>query len=402
MTELRSAVTDVLRRDACSGCGLCALLDRGISMGLSPSGYARPVASEPPDEIADAAAIFASACPGVRVSARSAAGSTPDALLGSFVGAWDAWATDPEIRHTGSSGGVLTALHAWLLASGRATRIAGAAADPTVPRRTVPVTITTRAEALAAAGSRYAPVATLRNPSVRSADTVVTAKPCEIAALREFDRAIGADRPLLLSLFCAGTPSQHATDTLLSRLGVDADAPLDSLVYRGRGWPGRFLARSADREVDADYEESWGSVLGPTTQWRCKVCPDGVGESADIVAADSWTTDERGYPVFTEDAGISALIARSPAGFAAVQEAVAAGVLELRPLDMRSLTRARPLQVTRRRYLLARMLGSRLAGRTPPTYRGFALLRLGLSDPRRFIRVLRGTYRRVRNARRQR
>ncbi|MGN8553062.1 UNVERIFIED_CONTAM: Coenzyme F420 hydrogenase/dehydrogenase, beta subunit C-terminal domain [Microbacterium sp. SLM126] len=368
-------------------------------MRLDADGYARPVDVGSPEEMPDAARIFARSCPGVRIDAQDPAGSRRHPLLGSSLAAWEAWATDDEIRLAGSSGGVLTALHTWLVTSGRAARIAGAAGDPSEPRRSIPVTITTREQALAAAGSRYAPVAALTNPDAFAAGSAVTAKPCEIAALRASRIAPGGEAPLLLSFFCAGTPSQRATDALLDGLGIDPDRTVDAMRYRGQGWPGRFAARAGDTEVSADYEESWGSTLGPTTQWRCKVCPDGVGESADIVAADSWATDERGYPQFAEGAGVSALIARTQRGLEVIEAAIAEGVIEVRPLSMDALANAQPLQTARRRYLLARLWGSALAGRKPPRYRGFGLARLSLVHPRRFVQVLRGTARRVRAAR---
>lgn len=398
MSDLEAAVADVLRRRACSGCGLCARLDPGITMGLDADGYARPAFAGPSAPIADAAAIFARSCPGVAMRApRPAPGAVPDALLGAHLGAWEAWATDPAVRRAGSSGGALTALHIWLVSSGRAVRIAGAAAAREDPRRTVPVTITSREEALAAAGSRYAPVSALANPDVLSPRSAVTAKPCEIAALRSAaPDLVEGDAPLLLSFFCAGTPSQHATDTLLADLGVAADERIEALRYRGDGWPGRFTARTRSGTVDADYESSWGRVLGPTTQWRCKVCADGVGESADIVAADSWAADERGYPSFAEGDGTSALIARTARGLETVLAAAEAGVIELRPLAMSQLAAAQPLQTARRRFLLARLWGARLAGRRPPSHRGFRLLSLALGAPRDAVRVLRGTFRRVR------
>ncbi len=399
MTELRARVRDVLARDACSGCGLCAQLDGGLQMRLDSDGYARPAEVGTPAEVPDAVRTFARSCPGVRVAAQAPRGSLRHPLLGSYFAAWEAWATDPEIRLAGSSGGVLTALHTWLIASGRAARVAGVAGDPQRPRRSIPITITTREQALTAAGSRYAPVAALGNPDVLAPGSAVTAKPCEIAALRAANIAGEDEGPLLLSFFCAGTPSQHATDALLEGLGIGQDQKVDALRYRGNGWPGRFAARAGRAEVSADYEESWGSTLGPTTQWRCKVCPDGVGESADIVAADSWATDERGYPQFAEGDGVSALIARTKRGLQVIEDAIAEGVIEVRPLSMDALASAQPLQTARRRHLLARLWGSALAGRRPPRYPGFGLARLSFAHPRRFVQVLRGTLRRVRAAR---
>lgn len=399
--SLDSAIDGVLARDACSGCGLCAQLDAGVEMQLDERGFMRPRRTGASRPVERAEQIFARSCPGVVVTAPALpAGAKRHPELGTYLEAWQAWATDPEVRRAGSSGGVLTALNTWLLSSGRAARVTGAAGAEENVRRTVPVTITTREEALSAAGSRYAPVSALANADALTAGSSVTGKPCEISALRRAaSDLVDGEPPLMLSFFCAGTPSQHATDTLLQNLGIAPEHDVRALRYRGDGWPGRFQARTDDLEVSADYDESWGRVLGPTTQWRCKVCVDGVGESADIVCADSWATDERGYPVFVEGDGVSALIARTARGLEAIQAAVAAGVIELGPLEMSQLASAQPLQTARRRFLFARMLGSRLAGRRPPRYRGFGLLRLTLEKPREAVRTLRGTYRRVRSQR---
>lgn len=311
--------------------------------------------------------------------------------MGAYTGVWKAWASNTEIRTTGSSGGVLTAISAWLLSSGQADKVTAAAAGSN-PRRSVPVTITSREEALTAAGSRYTPVAALANPDVLAADSVVVGKPCEASAIAE----LSGSGPLVLSFFCAGTPSALATDRLLTELQVDRSSVIDQLWYRGHGWPGEFSVRSGSTRAHLSYDDSWGRVLGPTTQWRCKVCADGVGERADIVAADYWNVDERGYPVFEEGDGISALIARSPRGLQTVLRAAAAGVIELEEITMDSLAAVQPLQRDRRRFLAARLIGSRLAGRATPKYRGFGLLAQSLRSPRQALRALRGTYRRVR------
>lgn len=399
-SPLAQPIRDVVERGACSGCGLCTRLDPAVTMGLDADGYLRPRIEGASGAIPGAAAIFHASCPGVVVRAPAhPPGATPDALLGSHLGMWRAWANDPELRHAGSSGGTLSALHAWLVESGRAAVVTGAAVDAERPRRTVPVTIQTREQALASAGSRYAPVAGLDNPDVLLPGAAVVGKPCEVAALRQAGQALmGDDLPLMLSFFCAGTPSQRATDALLGELGIGSDEPVDELRYRGNGWPGHFTARSGSREVHADYDTSWGGTLGPTTQWRCKVCADGVGELADVVAADSWQTDERGYPMFAEGAGVSALIARTERGLEVIREAEAAGVIVLEPLSPAALAAAQPLQTERRRFLSARLLGSRLAGRRPPRYPGFRLARLAVGAPRRAVRVLRGTFRRARSA----
>ncbi|WP_165384239.1 Coenzyme F420 hydrogenase/dehydrogenase, beta subunit C-terminal domain [Leucobacter triazinivorans] len=397
MSTVRKQVAKVLQADACSGCGVCTLLDPGLSMELDGSGYLRPVAAGPPREEPGAARAFARVCPGRSVTAQRPAGSTRHPLLGSYFGVWEAWAVDPQMRHRGSSGGALTAIQSWLLATGAVAQVSTAASDPARPTRTVPVRITSKEEALAAAGSRYAPVAV---GAIATADPThaLTAKPCEVSAVRALTGGALGGSPVLLSFFCAGTPSQRATEQLVRELGGPAPEEVTELWYRGRGWPGRFTAVFDGGEVSADYDRSWGAALGPATQWRCKLCADGIGESADIAAADSWDSDDRGYPVFDEQDGRSALLARTERGLAIVLAAQEAGVIELRELDPERLARAQPLQTERRRSLAARLWGARLGGRGVPRYRGFGLVRLSLARPRIALRTLRGTLRRIRES----
>lgn len=406
---LDEAIEKVVRSGNCSGCGACALLDPGLEMRRSPDGFLRPVRrdAEATDSVsADAVERFADACPGVTVRAANPSGARRHPTMGPVVRAWKAWATDSETRHRGSSGGALTAIAAWLLETGQAARMVGATAEAAEPRRTVSVTIMTRDQAIASAGSRYAPTASAAQPAAAQNGSVFIGKPCEASAVRSLiatrpdaQAAEPGDYPVILSFFCAGTPSQHATDALVESLGVSEDDQLDDLWYRGRGWPGRFTAvRTDGTSVDASYEETWGSTLGPAVQWRCKICADGVGESADITAADFWRADAQGYPVFAEGAGRSALIARTERGYDIVLRAVEAGVISVTAMDIADLAAVQPLQTTRRETLAGRLLGARLAGGAVPRYRGFSLSLLALPRLREAYRMAKGTFRRRRAA----
>jgi len=292
---------------------------------------------------------------------------------------------------------VLTALAGWLAERGDVPQVVAAAPAPVDPRRTVSVRIQSRADALASSGSRYGPVSNAGAPSALDPEGAFVGKPCEASAVRALAATGGQDAPLILSFFCAGTPSQWATDDLVHELGVRRDTRVTALRYRGDGWPGRFSARTEDgTEVSASYHESWGQHLGRTVQWRCKICPDGVGESSDISAADLWATDDRGYPEFEESAGISALLARTERGRRIVEQAVQDGVIQVEPIELADLAAVQPLQRRRRQTLLGRTAAARLAGRRPPRYRGFHLLRLALGNPLVTLRTARGTYSRVR------
>lgn len=396
---LREAVERVVAADNCSGCGLCAALTDQIEMRLDSGGYLRPVwvGDETGFEDADR---FRASCPGVEVRAPHLPSARLHATLGPYVSAWSGWATDEEIRHRGSSAGVLTALSNWLIESGRATEVIGAAASRRSPSRTVPVTIRSRAEALDAAGSRYAPVGVAAALSVdpRPTDVAFVGKPCEAYAVRSAAQHSGdAQAPFIMSFFCAGVPSQHATETLVKNLVPSAE--VESVRYRGNGWPGKFSVRAVDGTVgEMDYDESWGRHLGPYIQSRCKICPDGTGEHADVSVGDFWKADDRGYPLFADSAGTSVVIARTQRGHETLIAAQQASIVELRPVTLDDVAKVQPLQVRRRRLLLPRLIGRLLAGQAVPRVRGYRLLatELATSQSRRgfvteFVREVKGS-----------
>lgn len=397
---LRKAVADVVTTGRCSGCGACARLDSRIDLQLDANGYARPLVGAGPalphDEQARRAARFSASCPGVSVTASA---RPRHALFGGALGVWQAWASDEVARFEGSSGGAITALNQWLLSTGQAVRVLGMSDRVRHPTQSAPRAAVDATQVVGLAGSRYAPSPSLAHGEALDAKTVAVGKPCEAAALRGLSAE--GPRPLIISFFCAGVPSQGATDRLASDLGVPANEATE-LRYRGRGWPGNFTVRGADgTEASVTYDESWGRALGPTVQWRCKLCPDGVGESADIVAGDYWESDARGYPIFAEGDGRSVVIARTPRGLKVVQDALAAGVLEGQPLVLDALVPVQPLQVERRTVLLGRLIGARAAGVRVPVYRGFGLWRFALRHPVRNARAAKGTMTRARNARDQ-
>jgi coenzyme F420 hydrogenase subunit beta len=250
------------------------------------------------------------------------------------------------------------------------------------------------------AGSRYAPspvLAGLSEALARHERIAVVGKPCDIAALRghvQREPSLAGRIPWMLSFFCAGVPSIAGTEILVRRLGLDP-AALTRLRYRGRGWPGRMTAEAADgTSASMSYAESWGGELHRHLQFRCKICPDGTGEHADIVAADAWLTRD-GYPDFEERDGISAVLGRTERGAALLKEAVAAGAIELGPLAASELMAMQPYQVRRKRVLVGRLAALRLLGQRAPRYRRLRLWRNALRGGRALVRDFAGTGLRV-------
>ena len=398
VSDLPDPVRKVVDRDTCSGCGSCTLIYPGLAMGMSAEGFLRPRV-EPgrangTSHSSAADAMFKAVCPGVTVVAPTV-GKREHPVFGRYVDAWEAHAADPELRQAGSSGGVLTALSTWLIESGRVNSVAGVTG---AAERTVPLELTSREDAIAASGSRYAPASSLAGLGDRTGKSAMVGKPCEASALRQMMERSAGDRtgdngPIILSFFCAGTPSQRATAKLVETLGLDAGR-IDSVRYRGRGWPGEFVAHAPGiGEVRMSYHQSWGKHLGRDLQPVCKICPDGTGGSADISVGDYWRCDDNGFPVFADAPGSSVAIARTPRGAELIREAVAAGAVVVGPVDLDDVAAVQPLQTERRLTLAARLFGRRAAFQAVPRYQGFGLTaRLAHHRWKQAPRVAAGTF----------
>ena len=142
MIGRRSALSleEIVAGGLCIGCGLCRAVagaDR-VDIVLTPEGRERPVART----ALDAATLdrINAICPGTRVEgARPGAQSAQashDVVWGPAEQLAVGYAGDPAVRYRGSTGGVLTALGQFLLASGRVKFILHVAASGREPMRT--------------------------------------------------------------------------------------------------------------------------------------------------------------------------------------------------------------------------------------------------------------------------
>jgi coenzyme F420 hydrogenase subunit beta len=373
--RLTPALARVARGNLCAGCGACAgLFPDRIAMEPAPPGFLRPRQTAPLTASEDAQ--IARICPGLGQTA-AAEGRTDSVLWGPYVGLQTGWATDPALRHAGSSGGALSALLVHLLHSGTVDAVIETTASALFPARNATVIATDAAAVLAAAGSRYAPSAPLDGLAARIADGrrfAFVGKPCDAAALRAIcaeSPAAARAFPVILSFFCAGVPSHAGGDAVLKALGApDAVA----FRYRGNGWPGRATAIRPDgTEASMTYHDSWGGILSKHVQHRCKICADGTGIAADIVCADAWESDDRGYPRFAEAPGISLIVARTTRGAQVIEACRLAGHIVTAPFEVAHLAAIQPGQRERRRALWARLAALRLAGRPVPRYRGLQI-----------------------------
>lgn len=403
--ESSAVLERVERGNLCSGCGLCAsLAPDAISMNLADDGFIRP------KQIAGLSQenerSIAQTCPGLGQSLLDD-NRAHAPMWGPVQQTFTGWSTDPRQRYAGASGGALTAIAASLVESGRVDCVIQVGADPERPQGNCTIRSSSIADISEAAGSRYAPSAPLsdlasclleyRNEGRRFA---VIGKPCDAAGLRAWtaiDDLAARAFPVVLSFFCGGAPSEHGASALVRAMGIHP-GQLQSLRYRGNGWPGKAVASAIDGETaQMSYAESWGKILSRHVQHRCKICADSSGMMADLVCADAWETDASGYPVFEDAPGKSLILTRSALGAEILREAQVTGHVELEDFDLGTLDQIQPGQRDRRRAVLARLAAQWITGRPIPRYRGLHLLAMARQNGvKRNLRNFVGMFKRLR------
>lgn len=398
---MKSPISKVVDANLCTGCGLCAgvFSPTAASMALNEEGFLRPVQSRALNQAE--AQLFDRICPGAGLQ-HPDRDNTFQALWGPIQTVMAGHAIDDEVRFKGSSGGVLSALAIYLLETGLVQGVLHISVSEEHPFENSIQLSTTREDVLRAAGSRYAPASPLAEINrylAMPGQFAFIGKPCDVAALRALQREkpeIEQKFPYLMSFMCAGTPSMKGTEAVVRHMGFEPE-DVRQFRYRGNGWPGMARAESkTGQAAEMDYEASWGTILNRYLQFRCKICPDGTGEFADVTCADAWHGDERGYPSFEESAGRSLILGRTTKGAELIHQAILASGIKARETQVDEIKRMQPYQVTRKQALIARLFGVRLAIKKIPKFKNMGLLEAAKIMPFKLhIRNAAGTWMRV-------
>ena len=369
----------------CIGCGLCEPVAGAnkIKVKKSETGMLVPhvvgaLDHETVDRIYDV-------CPGTRVEGLPNhlvdKNTSMDMVWGPYQKMVLAWASDEQTRFKGSTGGVLSALGEYLLSSKKVDFILHAKASTTDPSFGV-VNVSVEVEkVIDGAGSRYGPTAALINITDildKGQPFAYIGLPCDISALRNFakhDKRVNQLVRYWLTPVCGGFMQTDSLYQSLSTFGIEADK-ISGLRYRGYGCPGPTRIEYKDGSViEKRYTDFWGE---DDSAWnlplRCKICPDGIGEAADIAASDTWPGGAPDPNTEDYDAGTNALIVRTEKGAALLNDAVEAGFITLgQPVDPRYMDDVQPHQLKKKLQVRARWNGLLAAGSIVPRTVGLRL-----------------------------
>jgi coenzyme F420 hydrogenase subunit beta len=290
-----------------------------------------------------------------------------DEGFGAYAYGVYARATDPEILERGQDGGVVSAMLVHAIESGA---LAGAVLGDVMPDNAQigrHKLATSRADVLSCAASRYTySPNTLALQQAMRADVrpiAVVGVPCQVDGVRlqqhssirlEMANWYRRNVTLVLGLFC----SEAFTHESLDRLGEMLD--VDPLRIANINIKGKVVVRLDDGEVLSASLKRYREFARPA----CLYCLDYGAEHADIafggIGLDGWT--------FT--------LVRTERGHGAFQAALAADVIETRPLD----------DEPRGMFLLRKLSADKKANRPHPAQMPTLAERraLGYLDPKTF------------------
>ncbi len=373
-------VEAIVAEGLCMGCGLCQSIagPDAIRIVMSGEGGERPAVLRPLDE--PVLRTINAVCPGVTVEGYRA-GTEPSVpeihpIWGPTRQMAIGHAGDAFVRFHASSGGALTALGLHLLAERKVDFILHVAGSREQPLRTVRHLSFDAAQVIEASGSRYGPAAPLvdfREILDRDQPFAFIGKACDISAIRNYARIDPRVDRLLrytLNFYCGGVSEFGKTVDYVRRIGR-AEADVASLRYRGDGCPGAMVITTHDgAEHRFSYNEMWNDERRWQLQFRCKICPDALGDLADLSVADVWPG---GKPI-TDEIGFNGFIARTERGVELLEGAVRAGAIVLtEDLTYDGLELAQGSQMRKKQGLSARYAAMRDAGITPPAAHGLRL-----------------------------
>ncbi len=374
----------IVAQGLCIGCGLCQSIagKANVRMAMNGEGGERPMVIGTVEEAA--LRLINAVCPGIHCvgyvhqDSPEAEEVPPEVhpIWGPTRVMFTGHAGDPELRFHASSGGALSALALHLLKSREVDFILHVAASKDRPVRTVRTLSFDSAQVIEASGSRYGPAAPLTDFKAvldRGRPFAFIGKACDISAIRNYaasDPRVDELLKYTLNFFCGGVSKFSKTMDYVRKVGL-TEKDVAHLRYRGDGCPGPMVMKSHAGDVYSfSYNEMWEDENRWELQFRCKICPDSIGDLADITVADVWP----GGKPDTEGLGFNGFIARTVRGERLLQAAVRDGAIKItEDLGYDGLELAQGSHMLKKQALTSRLAAMRDAGLIVPQFEDLRL-----------------------------
>jgi coenzyme F420 hydrogenase subunit beta len=294
-------IEDIISNDLCVRCGTCiAICPKRVYELDEDSSYPIVVRRE----YCNNCLLCEKVCPGREVDFPDhyerifGTSFDPENVNGYYKNLYIAHACDNEIRNSGGSGGVATAMLVGLLEEkmiDAAVVVGMKADDPTKPTGMI---ARSKKELLITAQSKYAVVApnvVLSEIRKKGEYFAFVGLPCQVHALQKWlmiDRRMRKSLVLIIGLYCCSTLSREAAPGLLRAKKIKKNE-VKKLHYRAGNWPGGIeVILKDDRKIRLHASNikdgAFVYLRHLYSVERCLTCIDGSCEFSDIALADPW------------------------------------------------------------------------------------------------------------------
>jgi len=395
-----SNIRDVIEWGLCCGCGACYFTcTKGAIqlINLTHIGI-RPIVD---NSLCTNECNCLNYCPGYLVDTQvikeSNEGADDNIYFGPTLEIWEGHASDPDIRFSASSGGALTALSLYCLEKENIQFVLHTGMNPDCPWENKTVVSRNRHQLLARTGSRYSPSSpcdSIRQIADCDERCVFIGKPCDTSAvmrMREVYSHLNENIAFVFTFFCAGVPSTQGTLELIRHMCMN-EQEISAVRYRGNGWPGYFKLEFKDNQEDKtmSYFDSWHQ-LQHFRSLRCHLCPDGLGQIADISCGDAWYK----YSNKNNNIGESLILVRTGRGKEFLHRAIDAGYLIATKSNASNVIKSQAL-IERRKELFGRLVARQMFFIPIPNYAGFELYKSWKSQSiHKKVRTILGSIQRI-------
>ena len=316
----------------CIGCGACAALDTGISIGFDDIGrlQARLPDGRAPSQIATQACPFSGAGPNEDTIASNLFNANEvveDSRIGRHLACFAGWVVEGSVRENASSGGIATWLQRDMLERGLVDAVInvapreGQADEPlftfTVARNPDDVSAHTK--------TRYYPVemsGVIRFMIDNPGRYATIGTPCFAKALRlaaEQSPELQDRLTYVLGIVCGHLKTTSFAEALAVQCEIDPDR-IDAIDFRAK-LKGRPASRygvsvtgaradgsgngTVTKPMEGLFGANWGHGLFKYK--ACEFCDDVLAETADVVVGDAWLPSYDG-----DHRGCNVVVVRHP------------------------------------------------------------------------------------------
>lgn len=358
---------NIVKKDLCVGCGFCTIpLDKKKSNAKIEMKWSEeseiwtPIILTKPKNI-DERRI----CPGkiinMPILSKQLYGKQPnDSMVGSYINIKAGYATDEKIRLNSASGGITTAILAYLFSTNKID-IAYTAAGLS-PYKGKGIIAKNINDLHQTSGSHYHPInygESLRKLVDSNKRFALVGLPCEIAALQKimlYRQDIKENCVLIIGLFCGGINRFTGIGNYLKGFNVDPKN-VKEIDYRNGLWPGqiRLLEKGKKDSISIPriYKNSRINILrymisfqGYSMLPRCRICPDQLADFADISVGDPHLDRFKKR----KSKGFSAIISRSKKGDSLISDLVNQKIIQTQNLTRNELVMSQGYTLENRRF----------------------------------------------------